>query len=495
MLLGKLKRIVIALLVVFFTTQVFAATTDLAVRFLDKANEAFEEDNIEDAYKYVNQALAVAKDEDSQMNVLYFAQTVYKVKLQKIQEKYDDMALIDIKMNLEKYPNIENTTIKKLVKQIEQDQENKEKAAQKAETAAQRKVEQERFDAQQESMDAQAKAIQDQAEAMRQQAQASKEQAAAYAESAEAQKQSNKEMKEAFENLGSSFSESAKETKRSTRVIVFSIIAIAIIIVMLVFLIMVIIRKAAKANLVQQEQYTQAFKLLAANQSQTNRLMLGGITDIYGGNPSLRIAGSSTWAPAAALPDVTFSEEDEEELKQLAVKCEEIGQQIDNVTGRKNNSKNVSELVYKLSIQLGLPQGMAMLNFCAAMIYDAGFLAIDPDLLVATQLTEEEKQAMKEHVNLAEKHLDFVPKKYWSIFEDAAMKHHENIDGSGYPHGLKGDEIPQVARLIRVAESYMSLSSKRSYRGAMDKETALETLKEQPGIYDQEVVEALDKIV
>ena len=136
-----------------------------------------------------------------------------------------------------------------------------------------------------------------------------------------------------------------------------------------------------------------------------------------------------------------------------------------------------------------------MLNFCAAMIYDAGFLAIDPDLLVATQLTEEEKQAMKEHVNLAEKHLDFVPKKYWSVFEDAAMKHHENIDGSGYPHGLKGDEIPQVARLIRVAESYMSLSSKRSYRGAMDKESALDALKAQDGIYDPEVLDALDKIV
>jgi hypothetical protein len=81
MLLDKLKRIVIALLVFFFTAQVFAATTDLAVRFLDKANEAFEEDNIEDAYKYVNQALAVAKDEDSQANVLIFAQTVYKVKI------------------------------------------------------------------------------------------------------------------------------------------------------------------------------------------------------------------------------------------------------------------------------------------------------------------------------------------------------------------------------------------------------------------------------
>ncbi len=481
MLLGKLKRIFITLLLVFFTAQAFAATTDLAIRFLDKANEAFEEDNIEDAYKYVNQALAVAKDEASQTNVLYFAQTVYAVKLQKIQEKYDDMALIDIKMNLEKYPNVENTKIKKLIKQIEQDQENKEKAAEKADVAAQRKVEQERFEAQQESMDAQAKAIKEQADAMKEQT--------------EAQKESNKEMKEAFETLGSSLSESTSETKRSTRVIAFSIIGIAIIIVFLVFLIMIIVRKAAKANIVQQEQYAQAFKLLAQNQSQTNRLMLGGITDIYGGNPSLRIAGSSTWAPAAALPDVTFSEEDEEELKQLAVKCEEIGQQIDNVSGRKNNSKNVSELVYKLSIQLGLPQGMAMLNFCAAMIYDAGFLAIDPDLLVATQLTDEEKQAMKEHVNLAEKHLEFVPKKYWSVFEDAATKHHENIDGSGYPNGLSGDDIPQIARLIRVAESYVSLSSKRSYRSAMDKESAIDALKQQPGYYDQEVVEALDKIV
>ena len=452
MLLDKLKRITIAVLVIFLTTQVFAATTDLAVRFLDKANEAFEEDNIEDAYKYVNQALAVAKDEDSQANVLIFAQTVYKVKLQKIQQKYDDMALIDIKMNLEKYPNVESNSIKKLVKQIETDQENKEKAAQKADQAAQRKVEQERFEKQQEAATAQTKA---------------------------------------FEELAAA----SKEQKRSTRVIAFSIIGIAILIVFIVILIMVIVRKAAKASQIQQEQYVQAFKMLAANQNQTNRLMLGGITDIYGGNPSLRIAGSSTWAPAAALPDVTFSEEDEEELKQLAIKCEEIGQQIDNVTGRKNNSKNVSELVYKLSIQLGLPQGMAMLNFCASMIYDAGFLAIDPDLLVATQLTEEEKKAMKEHVNLAEKHLEFVPKKYWSVFEDAAMKHHENIDGTGYPNGLKGDEIPQIARLIRVAESYVSLSSKRAYRDAMDKETAVNTLKEQPGIYDTEVVDALDKIV
>lgn len=480
-----MKKTLLSLLIVLFTVNAFAVTTDLAERFLEKANEAYEEDNIEDAYKYVNQALAVAKDEESQANVLYFAQTVYSTKLQKLQSNYDDMALIDIKMNLEKYPNVENTKIKKLVKQIEQDVANKEKAAEKADVAAQRKVEQERFELQQESMEAQAKAM--------------KEQAAAMKEQTEATKQSQEDFKNALEiglkDMGTAFSESAAETKRSTKVIAFSVIGIALIILVIVFLIIILCRKGFKQQQVQQAQYVEAFKLLAANQSQTNRIMLGGVTDLYGGNPQLRLAGSSTWAPAQALPDVTFSEEDEEELKQLAVKCEEIGQQIDYSTGRKNNSKNVSELVYKLSIQLGLPQGMAMLNFCAAMIYDAGFLGIDPDLLAATSLTNEEKEAMKEHVNLAEKHLDFVPKKYWSVFEDAAMKHHENIDGSGYPNGLKGEEIPQIARLIRVAESYVSLSSKRTYRDAMDKESAVAALKEQPQFYDLEVVEALDKIV
>lgn len=485
MLLNNFKKILLSLFVVLFTMNVFAVTTDLAERFLEKANEAYEDDNIEDAYKYVNQALAVSKDEESQANVLYFAQTVYVTKLEKLQKQYDDMALIDVKMNLEKYPNVENTKIKKIIKQIEQDQENKEKAAVKAETAAQRKVEQERFEAQQESMEAQAKAMKDQAAAMKEQT--------------EATKQSQQEFKDALESglkdMGTAFAESAQETKRSTKVIAFGIIGIAFIIVIIVLLIVVICKKGFKQQQVQQEQYVQAFKLLAANQNATNRLMLGGITDLYGENPQLRLAGSSTWAPAQALPDVTFTPDDEEELKQLAVKCEEIGQQIDYCTGRKNNSKNVSELVYKLSIQLGLPQGMAMLNFCAAMIYDAGFLGIDPDLLAATSLTEEEKEAMKEHVNLAEKHLDFVPKKYWSVFEDAAMKHHENIDGSGYPNGLSGEDIPQIARLIRVAESYVSLSSKRSYRDAMDKESAVNALKEQPQFYDLEVVEALDKIV
>ena len=484
MLLNNCKKIILSIVFVACTVTLFAATTDLSVRFLDKANEAFEENNIEDAYKYVNQALTVAKDKESQANVLYFAQTVYSIKLQNLLEKYDDMGFIDIQMNLEKYPNVENTKIKKLIKQIETQQANMEKAAEKADLEAQRQIEKERFEAQQESMEAQAQAMKDQAEAIKQQAEITKSTQAEFKNALET----------GLKDMGTAFTESAKEQKRSTKVIAFAVIGIAIIILIVVLLIIVIVRHGIKQQKIQQEQYVQAFKMLAATQKQTNRIMLGGAVDLYG-QGNLRIAGSSTWAPAQALPDVPYTEEDEEELKQLAIKCEEIGQKIDSATGRKNNSKNVSEIVYKLSIQLGLPQGLAMLNFCAAMIYDAGFLGIDPDLLSSTTLSEEEKEAMKEHVNLAEKYLSFVPKKYWNVFEDAAMKHHENIDGTGYPKGLKGDEIPQIARLIRVAESYVSLSSRRSYRGAMDKESAVAALREQENLYDKDVVDVLEQIV
>lgn len=484
MLLNNCKKILFSIIILACSVTLFAATTDLSVRFLDKANLAFEDNNIEDAYKYVNQALAVAKDKESQANVLYFAQTVYSVKLQNLLGNYDEMAFIDIQMNLEKYPNVENTKIKKLIKQIETEQANIAKAAEKAEVQAQRKIEAERFEAQQESLEAQTQAMKEQADAFKQQIEVTKTTQAEFKNALET----------GLKDMGNAFTESAKEQKRSTKVIAFAVIGIAIIILIVVLLIIVLVRHGIKQQKIQQENYVQAFKMLAATQNQTNRIMLGGAVDLYG-KGNLRIAGSSTWAPAQALPDVPYTEEDEEELKQLAIKCEEIGQKIDSATGRKNNSKNVSEIVYKLSIQLGLPQGLAMLNFCAAMIYDAGFLGIDPDLLSSTTLSKEEKEAMKEHVNLAEKYLSFVPKKYWSVFEDAAMKHHENIDGTGYPKGLKGDEIPQIARLIRVAESYVSLSSRRSYRGAMDKESAVAALREQENLYDKDVVDVLEQIV
>jgi HD-GYP domain-containing protein (c-di-GMP phosphodiesterase class II) len=262
---------------------------------------------------------------------------------------------------------------------------------------------------------------------------------------------------------------------------------------LVVGLILLIMHLSVKQSRVQQQQYAEAFKLLAQNQSQTNRLMLGGITDLYGGD-GLKSAGSSRWG-VDALPEPEQTPEEKEEMRELAAKCEDLGAKIDQVTGRKNNSKNVSELVYKIAMRLGLSQNTAMVYFCASMVYDAGFMGVSEEVLTAESLTEEQHKELEKHVNLAEEYLQFVPKRYWDIFEDASKYHHENMDGSGKPKGLKGDNIPEIARIIRVADSFIALSSKRSYRGGIDKDTAIEKLEEQSHIYDPDVIAVLKDII
>lgn len=503
MLFAKSKKILFALFIALFTLNTVVAAEELSERYLTKADEALEAEDIPNAYKYINAALAMDKNSASHTKIVYLAQTIYQQKLQLIIENYDDLDLIDVQQNLEKYPEISNTKIKKLLKQIEIDQENAKEAQRQKEREEDMLMQQRNMEMQQQLQEQQQKNMEIQRESNENFAKTMEETTTALREQNEISKQNQMELKETLQSglkdMGDAFNESAEQQKKSTQVIALSVIGIAVLIVIIIMIVLVIVRIGFKRQKEQQAQYQDAYlkvvTALAAGQSQTNNLLLGGLTDLYGQNPTLRIAGSSTWQSPAALPDVSFSPEDERDIQELAVKCEEIGSKIDQTTGRKNNSKNVSELVYKMSMHLGLPKGMSMLNFCAAMIYDAGFLALDAELMTAEKLTDEQKKAIKEHVNLAEKYLDFVPKKYWSVFEDAAQKHHENMDGTGYPKGLKGDEIPQIARLIRVAETYVSLSSKRAYRETMDKESAIQLLRDQPDFYDPQVVNALDSIV
>ncbi len=520
MLLDKYKRIIAAFIFAFIAVSAFAADTSALVKKqLTAAEDAMDEGDVETAYKKVNGALQMMNDETTptlRASVISEAKLIYTQKLEEILAKYDGPALSDINIMLEKYPDIKNTKINKLLGQIEEEQKIAVENQRKAELAATEAAAQKRHNEEQQSMRQQTQALEKQNEALTKQHEAMEKQAESNAELAESMKTQAVELAKSNENSeknlkaiqdgfagmqdsmtdqAQAIKESSKAQTKSTTIMVFSIVGIAVLILIIVLVVIVIARRSMKLQAERQEQYMQAFRLIAENTGNTNRIMLGGATDLYGQSAPLKLAGTSTWAPAAALPDVTFTQEDEEELKQLAVKCEEIGAKIDQITNRKNNSKNVSELVYKLSMQLGLSQGNSMLNFCAAMIYDAGFLGVDPEIWNTETLSEEQKEEMHNHVNIAEKYLDFVPKKYWEVFDDASKKHHENLDGSGYPKGLKGDEIPQIARLIRVAETYVSMSSRRNYRQAMDKETAIEKLREQPGFYDSTVVDTLDQIV
>lgn len=116
----------------------------------------------------------------------------------------------------------------------------------------------------------------------------------------------------------------------------------------------------------------------------------------------------------------------------------------------------------------------------AALLHDVGKIGISNDLLNKPgKLTAEEFDQIKKHPENAKKILTNL-----SDFNDIVMMtymHHEHFDGSGYPQGLKGDEITYGAHIIQVADAYDAMTSDRSYRKAMTHEAAIQVLLEASG--------------
>ena len=183
------------------------------------------------------------------------------------------------------------------------------------------------------------------------------------------------------------------------------------------------------------------------------------------------------------------------DLKNLSIQCEVVGRKVDKATGRKNNSKNVADLVFKLSHELGCTSYEALIYYCAALIFDVGFLYINQKIVAKPEITEDEKKEIRSHVDRGKKELVFIPKKYRSIFEVAVSLHHENNDGSGYPNALTKKDIPLLARMIRVAETYIALVTRRNYRGIFDRDSAFQELKKESEKYDKDVLAALFRVL
>lgn len=469
----KIKKVCSFVALIFTAVSVFAqsGTADLTKRYLERANTQYENAQYNDAYKTINAVLKLNESSGIPANATLIATQIYSKVLDGIKSSRDYSKFGDVTANLEKYPVIADSTIQQKVKAIYAQQEAelqaKKEAAQKAEREEQFKMYQNQLE----------------------------EQGKSQASFMDAMQKSQESVMNSIVELGENMSEASKQSAKSNHMVLIAVLIICVVLVFVFIVVVLAIRAAAKASARQSMQFTETLKLVQGMTQQNSQLLLGSVTDLQRlGGPGLRSAGSSRWG-VDALPAPEMSEEDKEELKILAIKCEELGSKIDSVSRRKNNSKNVSELVYKLSIALGLNQNTSMVYFCASMVYDAGFLSVSEEVLSGANLTEEQKDELKTHVSNSAEYFDFVPKKYMQIFEDAARSHHENEDGSGYPNGLKEDEIPQIAKIIHVVESYNSLISRRNYRQIKDKETAIEELLAKTNLYDETVVKALDSIV
>jgi len=159
------------------------------------------------------------------------------------------------------------------------------------------------------------------------------------------------------------------------------------------------------------------------------------------------------------------------------------------------HTERVTELTLRLARALGVPEEDLDDLRRGAILHDVGKIAIpDAILLKPGPLTEEEWQEMRKHPVYAYEWLSGIPflKKALEI----PYAHHERWDGSGYPRGLKGSEIPLSARIFAVVDVYDALTSDRPYRKAWPREKALAYLQEQAGKqFDPEVVAAFLRLM
>jgi len=159
------------------------------------------------------------------------------------------------------------------------------------------------------------------------------------------------------------------------------------------------------------------------------------------------------------------------------------------------HSEEVAELAVKLAKVLNLPEKEIARIDTAARVHDLGKIAVpDAILLKPGPLTEEEWKVMKQHPVVSAEILSGL-----EIYKDCVdiIRHeHEHWDGSGYPDGLKGEEIPLGSRIIAVADVWHALISDRPYRKAYTKEEARKIMKEMAGkVLDPKLVEIFLQIL
>ena len=129
----------------------------------------------------------------------------------------------------------------------------------------------------------------------------------------------------------------------------------------------------------------------------------------------------------------------------------------------------------------------------SGIIHDVGKIGIEDRILrKAAALTDEEYEIMKQHPSKGEHILEAVP-----LLKERAgdgLMHHENVDGSGYPKGLKGDEIPRLGRIVSVADAFDAMTTDRPYSKAMTFEAAVARLRFLAGKkFDLPCVEAFER--
>jgi len=173
-------------------------------------------------------------------------------------------------------------------------------------------------------------------------------------------------------------------------------------------------------------------------------------------------------------------------LKTLAVKTSET----------EDHVLRMRELALELGRILGLPDSTLDDLAVLTLIHDIGMVGIPDSILtkVDSPLSTDEQEALKKHPEIgyrvAQASIELAH------VADGILSHHENWDGTGYPQGLKGEEIPLIARIVAIVDAYDSMTAGRSYKAAKSKKQAIHEIRRLAGTrFDPDLAEAFARVV
>jgi HD-GYP domain-containing protein (c-di-GMP phosphodiesterase class II) len=130
-----------------------------------------------------------------------------------------------------------------------------------------------------------------------------------------------------------------------------------------------------------------------------------------------------------------------------------------------------------IALAIGLSDEHQRNAYLGGLMHDIGKVGLPPGILEKqSALSDEEQTFMQQHVIIGERIL--APVRQFAELAPAVRHHHERFDGAGYPDGLRGDEIPLLARIIAVADTYNAMTSDRPYRSALAPDTAAAHLED-----------------
>ncbi len=154
------------------------------------------------------------------------------------------------------------------------------------------------------------------------------------------------------------------------------------------------------------------------------------------------------------------------------------------------HSRRVAQTARDTARLLGLPESETEAVYLSGIVHDIGKIAVERTVLCKPgRLTDDEWQAVRSHPEQGAGIINCIPQLQHLVA--GVRHHHERSDGSGYPFGLRQDQIPLPSRIIAVCDSYDAMTSERSYRPAQESETAIEELRSCIGSqFSEQVVEA-----